>query len=447
MWFAESGGIVARIDANGAVTEYPDSFGRDGDLQPTITSGPDGNLWFTEPDAGAIAKLTPTGTVTHYGWSGFPIKGFNPNVGPGSLATGADGDVWFSDPGEDRLGKVTPQGAITVYPAPAGSAPAEIAGGPDGSVWFTEQTRDRIGKLAPDGAVTEYPVTEKQRPTSIAVARDGTAWFTEEYRGMGKVTPAGVVDERYTPDVAYGLTAGPDGTLWFLTDHAIGKISPAGEITKVVPDQPLQLLHSITAGPDGNLWFTQWYDVVGKLTPSGTVTAYHIGNRSPGAIVPGADGNLWVSQPGGVILRITTRGALTEYQIPGAGPAQFDLARGADGNVWFANAREVDNPDGKIDWFASVGKITPVGRITEYGREAYVTVSIKGHGRVSFDRFVCVLSCREALVFGTTTRLTATPDSGYRFAGWRGACRGHAACRAVVRQGARVTAVFEKRRR
>jgi len=52
-----------------------------------------------------------------------------------------------------------------------------------------------------------------------------------------------------------GITAGPDGALWFTKDRGIGRITTAGVITEypTVNTAPTQ----ITAGPDGELWFTE----------------------------------------------------------------------------------------------------------------------------------------------------------------------------------------------
>src|SRR5947209_20448477 len=66
----------------------------------------------------------------------------------------------------------------------------------------------------------------------------------------------------YSPNGPVGITAGPDGNLWFTESgrDTIGRMSPAGIITEFsLPSLPTAKrdLVSITAGPDGNLWFAE----------------------------------------------------------------------------------------------------------------------------------------------------------------------------------------------
>jgi len=67
--------------------------------------------------------------------------------------------MWFTEPGAFKIGRITPIGSITEYQLhKAGSRPHGIAAGPDGSMWFTEPAGNRIGRITPAGVVTEYPI-------------------------------------------------------------------------------------------------------------------------------------------------------------------------------------------------------------------------------------------------------------------------------------------------
>lgn len=55
-----------------------------------------------------------------------------------------------------------------------------------------------------------------------------------------------------------GLTAGPDGALWFTEPGAlkIGRMTTAGAVQEFTLPSAVQDPDGIVAGPDGNLWFT-----------------------------------------------------------------------------------------------------------------------------------------------------------------------------------------------
>jgi virginiamycin B lyase len=119
--------------------------------EPTsITSGPDGNLWFTEQAGNQIGRITTSGTVTE-----FPIP--TANSQPVGITSGPDGNLWFTEQAGNQIGRITTSGAITQYPTSpvslmANAEPSDIVEGPDGNLWFTETNVSQIGALI-------FPVT------------------------------------------------------------------------------------------------------------------------------------------------------------------------------------------------------------------------------------------------------------------------------------------------
>src|SRR5713226_6127009 len=81
----------------------------------------------------------------------------------------------------------------------------------------------------------------------------------------------------------------------------------------------------ITAGPDGALWFTEAGGrSIGRITTAGVITEYPIDSSST-AIVVGRDGALWVTgihrnaRAGGAKIGRLIGGALrTEFRVPSA---------------------------------------------------------------------------------------------------------------------------------
>src|SRR5204863_249228 len=97
------------------------------------------------------------------------------------ITTGPDGNVWFTEIAGNKIGKITPAGVITEFPIPtAASTPVGIASGPDGNLWFTEELANKIGRITTAGVVTEYSIpTSDGYPVGIASGPDGNLWFAE----------------------------------------------------------------------------------------------------------------------------------------------------------------------------------------------------------------------------------------------------------------------------
>jgi virginiamycin B lyase len=116
-----------------------------------IARGPDGNLWFTEPDANRIGRITPSGVITE-----FSVP--KPNSLPGAITAGRDGNLWFTEDQGQRIGRISPTGSITEFSLLAGDLPTEITAGPDGNLWFTINNNGsaKIGRLTPTGQLAEF---------------------------------------------------------------------------------------------------------------------------------------------------------------------------------------------------------------------------------------------------------------------------------------------------
>src|ERR1700734_3926275 len=95
-----------------------------------------------------------------------------------------------------------------------------------------------------------------------------------------------------------------------------------------------------------------------------TITEYPAPDQQ-GVFYPalGPDKNIW-DVSGGSIFRILTHApyTVTEFDVPG-GYYLRDIIAGADGNLWFTDAR--GSYDGKQEP-GKIGRITPAGKITEF---------------------------------------------------------------------------------
>ena len=266
------------------------------DLNPkyAVVDGHDGDLYFSDQVYG-IGRVTPAGVVT------FP----DPSVGPVSgLTVDKAGNLWFT--AGASLGEIAPDGTVTTLPIPGGAsddAVGAITAAAAGNLWYFEASGD-VGERHADGtfSTTTLPNASANFTgnQSMAVTPDGSVWvsvypstLSEDAQGahygvsgaVDQVRPDGTVVPytlTSTYDEKIGLTAGPDGNVWFADqgDDTVGSITPAGEVTAY----PVAgRVSSITTGPDGALWFTIRYaypDVatdaaaIGRITTAGVATYY-----------------------------------------------------------------------------------------------------------------------------------------------------------------------------
>src|SRR5262249_40697056 len=160
---------VGRITPAGQITEFtiPVPSGVHAVSIGSITTGPDGNLWFVHD--GILARISPTGDLTDH----------VAEVGDAGIVAGPDGNLWASgavvDPQTGQtvsgfIDRISLTGSITQLDLTSpDNTPGSITVGPDGNLWFTQPSVDQIGRITPAGQVSVFPVpTEFSEPTAIA---------------------------------------------------------------------------------------------------------------------------------------------------------------------------------------------------------------------------------------------------------------------------------------
>jgi virginiamycin B lyase len=279
-----------------------------GSQPDAVTTGPDGNIWFTEVgQVNRIGRIAPDGTLL----GETPLAA---NSLPEGITAGPDGNIWFTEANANKVGRVNTAGVLlgeTAIPT-ANSQPLGITTGPDGALWFVESSGNKIGRIATDGTIlgeTFIPTTNSL-PTGITTGPDGNLWFTEfaqTANKIGKITPAGAITEFTLPTASSApsnITTGPDGALWFTEQNGekIGRIAVSGAITEFAIPTPTGGPNSITTGPDGNLWFSEvGSGRIGQITPAGFVAAEFVvptANSSPTGITIGPHGSLVFAELG-----------------------------------------------------------------------------------------------------------------------------------------------------
>jgi streptogramin lyase len=294
-----------------------------------ITPGPDGNLWFISTEAisgvGAVARIAAaTGAVTPF------LTNAAPRTAPllvDDIVAAPDGNLWFSgrDPAVGELpvlATITPAGAFIV-PDLRGSSGAALAVGPDGNLWSGGNFLGVIDTVWRQTAIATFlPVSTT--PRALVAGPDANLWLVASdgsgAASVGRVVPNDPGNEVLTefPVTTSGnlndIASGPDGNLWFTDagNNQIGRITPAGAITKFAVPTAASGVHGIIAGPDGNLWFTESLaHKLARMTPAGAITelaCLPTANSGPTNITVGADGRLWLTE--------TTAGKIARVQLP-----------------------------------------------------------------------------------------------------------------------------------
>src|ERR1700674_59921 len=341
---------------NGALKEYALPTGN----PIGITAGPDGNVWFTTSDA-KLGRITKSGKITAFAIPqpppcttncGRPVPCAPDCLPQGQeITTGPDGNLWFTQPYSNYVAKavIAASGvSFAEYPAltSCGGPPRfcmdGITSGPDGNLWFTETTRGQIGRLVPStGTVTEFPGA--RFPLRITAGPDANLWFGDIGAGsLGRITTTGVITEfpLPNPELTHGGPApNPDGDSD--TEDSYG-IDPSG---------------GIAVGSDGNLWAwvaVFWGDPTPSLCPvvpnddqcSGF--GYYLTSQWVVAISP-IDGT-----------------PQKEFRVPGTQGNPQDLARGSDGNVWIPMRNAVGPSPWQGADGLRVSSITSTGQLTNY---------------------------------------------------------------------------------
>jgi streptogramin lyase len=303
-----------------------------------IAVGPDGNLWFTGTSGTSIGEINPT---TH-AVTQFTVS----TTSPGSITAGSDGNLWFTD--DDKIAEFNPTSHTLsefTIPAPTGTFPFALAitAGPDGNIWFGGLTYGP--PFLPRVGFTGHPLIGEINLTTHALTEISLQ------KQIGEIS---------------GITAGPDGNVWFAgssTPGPIGTINVRTHAIKLFSLPARDSASDITAGPDGNLWFTvPFSNKVGRINPkTHAIAEFRVptANSDPVGITSGSDGNIWFTEAvGNKLGRLNPKTrAVSEFPIPNSPTSSSSITAGPDGNLWFT-----EDLVGKVGQFVDGPTVLSLGR-------------------------------------------------------------------------------------
>jgi virginiamycin B lyase len=378
LWFIEQyANKVGSVTTSGSFNEY--NIPTPSTDPVSIVAGPDGALWFTEYSVGKIGRITTSGSIVE-----MQLSGTYPR--PYDIAVGSDKNLWFTE--SESYGIV---GRVELHDV-KGSAPvyAEIAlslGKSHAQLGVSEKLPLSITVYnlnhhvmtghypnvihlatsdSKQAALSQTTVTSSTSKASVLFSGDYTdATISANANGGATIDPATILPstprEKKLPAPGYGLTQGPNDSLWIcLANGSIATYSMQGAVRVYHATTSFKEGCSIVEA-DGNVWFTDdSNNRIGKITPLGQVTFFALGaNGSPSSMTLGSDGALWFTEyfPG-KIGRLTTGGALSTYV---AGQAPLDIVSGPDGNLWYSAGA------GTIYKMTTSGKRSRVRSVYEMG--------------------------------------------------------------------------------
>jgi sugar lactone lactonase YvrE len=228
MWVTiKSSGEIAKVTPRGVVTYFNQSCTNSQTSLNEIATGADGNLWFTTfgntlPGTG-IGKITPAGGVTCFATS----RPFTAGI-----VAGPDGNVWFAEPqAPTLLGKISPAGVLTEYPDPEFCLAMISAG--DGNLYCDSlhgivriDTQTAAETVVTPLAGTNSIATSGTGPNTVLYYTDGHQKLETLNISNGNVTRDEIPSfEGHALYVAYG----PDKNLWYTAfENQGGNVSFVG---------------------------------------------------------------------------------------------------------------------------------------------------------------------------------------------------------------------------
>ncbi len=482
-------GTVFKITVTGSLTTLH-SFGgggTDGSLPVAgLVLGTDGNFYGTTynggaNDAGTVFQITPAGSLTTLYSFTDGEDGANPYA---PLVQGPDGNFYGTTQGagHDEFGtvfQITPTGSLTTLHS--------FTGGTDGSSPFAGLVLATDGNLygTTSGSGDESPGTVFRITTS------GT--FTPLYNFCHV---SGCADG----EIPYGgLVQGTDGN-FYGTTYGGGSHGNHGTVFRITSTGTLTTLYSFcaqsgcpdganpTAGlvqaTDGNFYGTTKVGGTGsnagtvfKITSTGTLnTLYSFcsqagcpdGANPEGGLIQASDGNFYGTtyaggtNNDGTVFSLSASDYTLTVAVSGSGTVTsadgFINCPGMCSHLYPAGTPVTLTATQATGWnFAGwSGACTGTGpcNITmtqnqsvtaTFTQQTYqLTVTPHGSGTVTSDDgdINCPGTCGNAYPANTPVTLHATPDPGWSFTGWSGACSGTGSCQVTMIQDQSVTATF-----
>lgn len=444
-----------------------------------FSDGTANRVRWTNLSTGEVGLLAGNGVAAYTGDTSSTVTGYATSASlnePRGLAVDSSGNVYIADSGNNRIRMVNTSGLISTVAGdgtagysgdsgPATSAeinsPYGVAVDSSGNLYIAERSGNRVRKVNSSGTITtvagtgtaSVPPSETgvainqplNSPSGLAIESSGSLLIadTNNNRIRRLETSGTITTVAGTGAVGYAGDGGPATSAKLDLPVGVGEDS-TGNI--YIADTTNNVIRWV--GSDGNIGTIAGNGTAGYNGDGSPATAYELG--SPSAVAPTSACSVLVadttnqrirqvfpavnytvtSSPSGLQvtvngMSITTPGTIgltpgTSYQLTAPSPQN-----GAAGTQYLSPAPQQINPScGPA--YATVN----VAFQTQYA----LTVTATAGGTVT--------SANPWQNAGASVTLNATPDAGYVFSGWTGACSGQGACQLVMNGPESVQANF-----
>jgi virginiamycin B lyase len=198
---------------------------------------------------------------------------------PHDVAPAPDGRVWYTAQQQGAIGVLDPKtGKTTQLPLGGDSAPHGVIVGPDRAAWITDGGLNAIVRVDSTNHTLKLFALPKDFPNAnlntATFDRKGILWFTGQNGVYGRVDPAtGKVDAWKAPKGVgpYGITTTPSGDVWYASlagDHIAKIDTVSGDALVIGPPKPGVGPRRIWSDSKGQLWVSFWNSgEVGRYDP------------------------------------------------------------------------------------------------------------------------------------------------------------------------------------
>ena len=314
-------------------------------IQPTIQQAA------TSESTSEIPVTSNTTSPTRYTIQEYPVpSGSHPH----DVAPAPDGIIWYTAQNSGALGKLDPTTGETHHiQLGSGSAPHGVIVGPEGAPWITDGGLNAIVRVDPQTQkIQTFPLPSDHGNANLNTAvfdQSGRLWFTGQNGVYGQLDPStGAIQVFDAPRGRgpYGVTTTPDGMIYYasLANSYVGRIDPGtGQATVLEPPTTNQGARRVWSDSQGRVWVSEWN--------AGQVAVYNPADHSwkewklPGgrphayAVYVDDQDIIWLSDFGAnAIVRFDPNiEQFSVYEIPSPG-AQVRQILGRPGEIWAAES-------------------------------------------------------------------------------------------------------------